>query len=96
MVCTFFRAAQIPEMDGVAVFVAEQVLGHDAVLELRRQAPFAGHHVVARQVPPEVVMQLLRAAIDLPAAADVEGLAVHDEDAGGPCVAVRARRRRAC
>ena len=82
--------AQIPEMEPVAVFVGEQVLGHDAVLELRRQPPFAGHHVVARQVPPEIVVLLLRPAVDLPAADHVEGFAVHDEDARRPVGAVRA------
>jgi hypothetical protein len=59
---------QIPEMHVMAVFVGQQILGDDAVLELRRQAPFAGDHVVARQVPPEIVVQLLRPAVDLPAA----------------------------
>ena len=40
-------------------------------------------------------MQPLRAAIDLPAAEDVEGLAIHDEDAGrplGPVLAAAAER----
>ena len=49
-----------------------------------RQSPFTRHHVVAGQVPPEIVVQLLRPAIDLPAAEDIERLAVHDEDAGRP------------
>lgn len=83
--------AQVPEMQPVPVFVREQVLGHDPVLELRRQRPFARHHVVARQVPPEVVVLVLRAAIDLPAAEHVEGLAIHDEDAGRAVGAVLAR-----
>src|SRR6185437_9965688 len=40
------------------------------------------HHVVARQVPPEVIMQFLRTTIDLPPPEHVECFAVHDEDAG--------------
>ena len=82
-------AREIPEVHPVAVPVGEQVFGNDAVLELRRQPPFARHHVVARQVPPEIVVELLRAAIDLPAPENLEGLAVHDEDAGRAFGAVR-------
>ena len=32
---------QLPEVDAVTVTVAQQIFGDDAVLELRRQAPFA-------------------------------------------------------
>src|SRR5579862_3936515 len=72
---------QIPEVQRVAVSVRQQVFGDEAVLELRRQAPLARHHVIARQIPPEVVMQLLRTAIDLPFAEDLEALAIEDENA---------------
>ena len=48
------------------------------------------HHVVARQVPPEVIVQVLAAAIDFPASEDLERLAVHDEDARRPVGAVLA------
>ena len=82
--------AQIPEVDGVAVFVAQQVFGHDSVFELRRQAPFGTDHVVARQVPPEVIVLVLNAAVHLVAALNFEGLAVHDEDAGGAVGAILA------
>src|ERR1700733_5136348 len=82
--------AQLPEMEMVAVFVREQVFRNDAVLELRRQPPFARHHVVARQVPPEIVMQLLRSAVDLPTAEDLERFAIHDEDARGTVCAIFA------
>ena len=78
-------------MDLMAIAVAEQVFGHDAVLELRRQPPFARHHVVARQVPPEIIVELLRPPIDLPAPEYLEGFAVHDEHAGRTVGAVRAR-----
>ena len=33
--------SQIPEMDAMAIFVGQQVLWHDAVLELGRQSPLA-------------------------------------------------------
>ena len=72
---------EIPEMDPVTVLIRKQVLWDDSVLELRRQPPFARDHVVTRQIPPEVIVQVLGSAIDLPAAEDIERLAVHDEDA---------------
>ena len=73
---------QIPEMDPMAVFVRQQILWHDPVLELRGQRPLAGHHVIAWQIPPEIIVQRLRTAIELPPPEDIECLAVHDEDAG--------------
>src|SRR5215210_6375410 len=72
----------------MAVAVAEQVFRHDAVLELRRQAPLACHHVVAREVPPEIIVELLRPAINFPAPKDLEGFAVHDEHPRGAIGAV--------
>src|SRR5258705_9459119 len=75
-------STEIPEVDPMAIFVGEQILRHDPVLELRWQRPLARYHVVARQVPPEVIVQGLRTTIDLPAPEDIECLAVHDEDAG--------------
>src|SRR5712675_3596693 len=72
---------EIPEVDPMAILVREKILRHDPVLVLRRQPPLARHHVVARQVPPEVIVQVLGSAVDLPAPQDIERLAVHDEDA---------------
>ena len=71
---------QIPEVNSVAIFIAEQILGNDAFLELRWQRPFARYHVVAWQVPPEIVVLVLRSPVHLPAAEHIERLAVHDED----------------
>ena len=73
---------QIPEVDPMAILVGEEILRHDPVLELRWQCPLACHHVIAWQVPPEVIVQGLRTTIDLPTSQDLECLAVHDEDAG--------------
>src|SRR5580704_6960457 len=81
---------EIPEVDPMAILVREKLLRHDPVLELRRQRPLARHHVVTRQVPPEVVVQVLGSAIDLPASQDIERLAVHDEDAWRPVGAALA------
>src|ERR1051325_2765753 len=45
------------------------------------RAPLEDQQRVVAEVPPEVVGELLRPAVDLPAAADVEALADEDEDA---------------
>ena len=74
--------AQVPEMQPVSILVGQQVRRHHAVLELGRQAPFARNHVVARQVPPEVVVLVLHAAVQFVTADHVERFAIHDEDAG--------------
>src|SRR5271169_3472682 len=74
-------STEIPEVDPMAILVCEQILRHDSVLELRWQRPLARHHVVTRQIPPEVIMQGLGTTIDLPPPEDIECLAVHDEDA---------------
>jgi hypothetical protein len=37
---------EIPEVDPMAIFVREQILRHDPVLELRRQRPLARHHMI--------------------------------------------------
>src|SRR5262245_24228977 len=75
-------------MDPMAILVREQIFRNDPVLELRRQPPFTCYHVVARQVPPEIVVQVLGSAINLPAAKDVKRLAVHNEHARGPVGAI--------
>src|ERR1700687_2704282 len=76
--------SEIPEVDPMAVLVREKILRHDPVLELRRQPPLARHHVVAWQIPPEVIVQVLGTTIDLPASENIECLTVHNEDAGRP------------
>src|SRR5215510_396005 len=53
-----------------------------------RQPPFTCYHVVARQVPPEIVVQVLGSAINLPTAKDVKRLAVHNEHARWPIGAI--------
>src|SRR5262249_48963496 len=66
-------------MNPMALRGGEDILRDDPVLELRWQPPFTCHHVIARQVPPEIIVQALGSAIDLPAAEDVKRFAVHDE-----------------
>ena len=88
--------AQVPEMNAMAILVGKQILGNDAVLELWRQRPFARDHVVTRQVPPEIVVLILRTTVDLVTADDVERLAIHEENsrrAVGAVLAAAAERR---
>ena len=63
---------EVPEVDGVAVLLAQQQLRHDAVLDHRRAAPLAGDEDVLVEVPPGVVVEVLRPAVGLPGAQDVE------------------------
>src|SRR4029077_1630149 len=72
---------EIPEMQAPAIFAAEQDLRHQSIFEGVRRAPFAGDHRVEAEMPPHVVAELLRAAIDFPAAERLESLVIHDEDA---------------
>src|SRR5439155_12256029 len=83
---------EIPEMQLMAVFAAEQEFGDEAVLEHVGRAPFAGHDRVVAEMPPHVVGEMLRAAIDLPAAKHLEALVIHHEDAAGPLPLLIAER----
>ena len=65
----------------MTVFIAEQQLRHHAVFHHFGRAPFRGHHHILAEMPPEVISKLLGAAFDLPPAAEVESLVVHQEDA---------------
>ena len=68
IVCTFVARLQVPEVQPVTVLAAEQQLGDDAVLDHRRRAPLRGDGDVLRDVPPEVVGQVLVAAVGSPTA----------------------------
>ena len=63
---------EVPEVQAAAVFAAEQDLRHQSIFERVGRAPFARHHGVEAEVPPGVVGELLRAAIDFPAAERLE------------------------
>ena len=85
---------EVPEVQRVAVLLAQQQLGHDAVLDHRRGAPLAGDRDVLVEVPPGVVGQVLRAAVGLPGAQHVERGVVEQRDPARPVVAVRAAEAR--
>src|SRR5258708_35836332 len=76
----------------MAVAAFQQNLGVDAVLDHLRRAPLARDHRVVAKVPPEVIREILRPAVELPAAADIEGVVVDDEDAARPVAGYRAER----
>ena len=80
-------------MQPPAVLGAEQHLGDEAVLEGVGRAPFAGHHRVVAEMPPRVIGEMLRAAIDLPLPAHIERFRVHEEDAAGALAFAIAKRR---
>src|SRR5262249_56947862 len=76
-----FALGEIPEVQPAPVFAAEQDFGNETVLEGVGRAPLARHHGVVAEMPPAVVGELLRAALDLPAAERLERLLVHHADA---------------
>src|SRR5437660_1957635 len=84
---------EIPEVQPAPVFAAEQDFGNEAVLDRVRRAPFAGHHRVVAEVPPAVIGELLRTALDFPAAERLERLVVHDENAARGLSVLVAERR---
>src|SRR3989442_14516657 len=65
----------------MTVTALQQDVRVDAILDHLRRAPLAGDHRVVAEMPPEVVGEVLRAAVQLPATADFEGVVVDDEDA---------------
>ena len=76
-------AAKIPDVKGMAVAGLEKNVGIEAVLDHIGRAPFAGDEGVVAEMPPKIVMEILRAALDFPFAEDVEGFRIEDEDAAG-------------
>ena len=83
---------EVPDVELVAVLVAQQQLGIEAVLDHVRRAPLGGDDRALVEVPPEVVGQLLRPAVLLPGALDREVLVVEQEDPAG-AVAVGVAER---
>src|SRR4051812_48589546 len=74
---------QVPEVQLVAVLTVEEQLGLHPALDHLWRAPLAADQRVVAEMPPEVVVQVLRAAVDLPPAEDVEGVVIEHEDAAG-------------
>src|SRR6266481_3338493 len=81
--------AQVPDVEPMAVVAFDQALEAEPVLEHVGRAPFAADSDVVADVPPEVVSEKLRAAVDLPLAEHLEAFVIEQEDAAGTA-AVRA------
>ena len=84
--------AQVPQMQRVTVLAAEQQIGLHSIFDHFRRAPFAGDRNVVAEMPPEVVGQVLRSAVDLPAAEHVDALMVEQKESAGT-VAVGSTQR---
>jgi hypothetical protein len=79
---------QLPEVEVVAESLPQQVLGVEAVLDHRRRRPLGGHRHVVVQVPPDVVGEVLLAAVALPGAGDLERVVVDQRHAARAAAAV--------
>src|SRR5215208_3977541 len=84
--------AQVPKMETVPVLPVEQQFRLHSALDHARRAPFAADQGVVAEVPPEVVVQILLAAVDLPATEHVEGVVIEHEDPAGTLAVGRAKR----
>ena len=80
--------AQVPHVQGVPVFGGQQQLGVHAVLHHVRRAPLTGDQRLVPKMPEEVIGQVLRPTLLLPAALHLEAVMVQRED---PARAVAAR-----
>src|SRR5579885_2802559 len=75
--------AQIPDVQRMAVLPAQQQVGNHAVFDHVRGAPLAGDGDVVTEMPPEVVGEVLRSAIDFPSPQHVEAFVIEQEDYSG-------------
>src|SRR3712207_2478474 len=72
--------AQIPDVQLVTISALQEYLGVEPAFDHVRRAPLAGDHGVVAKVPPEVVGEVLRTALDLPAPKGLKALVIHHED----------------
>ena len=70
---------EVPEVQPASIFAAEQDLRNEPVLERVGRSPFAGHHRVVAEMPPEIIGELLRAPVHLPLAEHVEAFGIEQE-----------------
>src|SRR5215471_11712565 len=71
--------AQIPNMEHMTVFAAEQQVRLHSMLNHVRRTPFAGDRDVVAEVPPEIVSEILRAAVHFPSAKHVKTFMIEQE-----------------
>ncbi len=92
MLCACRRLRRSQKCSSCPYFPASNRFGIEAALDHLRRAPLARDHRVLREMPPEVVGQVLRPAIGFPRPDDVERIAVQHEDSARP-VTVRVAER---
>ena len=74
-------AAQVPNVQIMAIFAVEEFVGLQAVLDHIGSAPFAGDHGIMAEMPPEIVGQTLGAAIHFPLAKHIKALVIEQKHA---------------
>src|SRR5580704_15768806 len=67
----------------MAIPTLQQNLGVHSRFDHTRRAPFAGNQRVVSQMPPEVIAEILRPAIDFPLPENIEAVRVQHEYASG-------------
>jgi hypothetical protein len=70
--------AQVPDVQRVAVAAGQQRLGVEPLRDHAGRTPLARDHRVEAEVPPEVVVQVLRRRVD----------ATYASCSGGACIAI--------
>src|ERR1700730_10879604 len=73
--------AQITNMQRVTIAALQQNFGVHSLFDHVRRAPLAADERVVSQMPPEVITEILRSAIDFPLPQDVEAVRIEDENA---------------
>ncbi len=76
-------ACEIPEVQSTAIARTQKHFRNQAVFKGVRRAPFAGYERVISQVPPAVVGQLLRSAVDFPAPERLEAFRIQQKNPAG-------------
>lgn len=84
--------AQIPYMQLMTAFALQEFFRNDSVFDLVWCAPLAGQQRVLREMPPQVVAQVLWTAIDLPFSQDVKAEMVEEENSAWSTSTARPAR----
>ena len=83
---------QVPDVHLMTVFAAEQQVGLQSGFDHVRRAPLATDQCVKSQMPPEIVMQKLWAAVHFPLAQNIERFAIEHENAARTIAIGRSKR----
>src|SRR5262245_54105936 len=83
---------QIPHMQLVSVAAAQQNFRIHPVLHHAGRSPFACDDGVESQMPPEVIREFLRSAVQFPLPEHVEALWIHHENSARTAAVRRSQR----